>query len=180
MIESRLDPLIDGTGGGYGNYPGLTVVQIADRFRTLAEEGHNRSARAILRIVHEQTSARGTLGAQRYLAVFGLMTTLVLAVLRTVTTEPNRGKLNLYLAVSALMTVLFVAGAATIERTVRRNTAQVREIRRLALLALERVVEAPGFKPKALEREHLRSLDEMRKVDPERWERARSGLEAGG
>lgn len=171
MIESRLDPIADGTGEGYGNYPGLTVAQIAGRFRHLAEEGHNRSARAILRIVHEQTAARGALSTQRYLLAFGLVATAVLATVRVIAPEEDHRKLNLYLGAAIAVTAIFALSAASVHRTTRRNAAQVREIRRLALLALERVVETPGFKPKPLEREHLRALNEMRKVDPERWQK---------
>ena len=175
MIESRLDPLTDGTGGGYGNYPGLNVAEIAGRFRVLAAEGHDRSARAILRIVHEQTAARGTLGAQRLLAILSLVVTLVLLGLRLgATSEASRAKLGLYLAAAGVATILFGIGAASVERTARRNAAQIREIRRLALLALERVVETEGFVAKPLEREHRRSLGEMRRGDPTAWERVAS------
>ncbi len=177
MIESRLDPLTDGNGGGYGNYPGLSVEQIADRFRTLAEEGHNRSARAILRIVHEQTMARGTLGIQRMLAAIGLACTLALGVARfVVASEKAQAKITLYLGASALATALFVAGSVSVHRTAKRNKAQVAEIRRLALLALARVVETPGFVPKPLEREHLRSLNELKKADPAAWRQVSARL----
>ena len=176
MIESRLDPLTDGTGGGYGNYAGLTVAQIAERFRALADEGHNRSARAILRIVHEQTAARGSLGAQRLLVAFGALAVGVLGFVRAFAPLEMRGKVTLYLAVSLGMTALFLLGAVTVERTRARNVAQVREIRRLALFALERVVESPGFKAKPLEREHLRSLGEMRNLDRRLWSRVAHAL----
>lgn len=177
MIESQLDPLTDGTGGGYGNYPGLTVAGIAERFRHLADEGHNRSARAILRIVHEQTAARGTLVAQRYLAGFGLSATTTLVVFRLLaSTDALRAKLNLYLGATAAVTVLLVGGAVSVHRTTVRNDAQVREIRRLALLALTQVIEAPGFRPKPLEREHLKSLGELKGVDRGTWERVASAL----
>ena len=171
MIESQLDPLTDGTGEGYGNYPGLTVAQVADRFRHLAAEGHSRSARAILRIVHEQTAARGALSVQRYLLAFGLIATAALVVLRLIAGEEHHHKLDLYLGAAVVVTAIFAVSAASVNRTARRNAAQVREIRRLALLALERVVEAPGFGAKPLEREHLRALDEMRKVDPDLWKK---------
>ena len=178
MIESRLDPALDGAGGGYGNYPGLTVEAVANRFRHLAEEGHNRSARAILRIVHEQTSARGSLGAQRYLAAFGLIATAVLLGVRLLAPETIRPKVTVYLAASAIMTVLFVFGAATTHRAAVRSEAQIREIRRLALLALDRVVQADGFAPKPLEREHLRSFGELRKADPASWGKIKAALGA--
>ena len=171
MIESRLAPADDGTGGGYGNYPGLTVAQIADRFRHLAEEGGSRSARAVLRLVHEQVAARGTLGVQRLLVVLGAAIMAVLAAAYALGPESLRPKLRLYLAAAALVTGLFSVGALSVRRAAARNAAQVREIRRLALLALERIVDAPGFAPKPLEREHLRALDEARRVDRERGDK---------
>lgn len=161
--------MIDGTGGGYGNYPGLTVAEVAARFRTLAEEGHARSVRAILRIVHEQTSARGQLGAPRLVAGLALLAMVVLGSLHFVVAEEGRRKIDEYLLASTIVAVLFGVGAASMRRTERRAKAQVAEIRRLALLALERVVFAPGFQAKPLEREHLRSLNELRKTNPEAW-----------
>ena len=176
VIESRLEPADEGTGGGYGNYPGLTVFQVADRFRHLAEEGHNRSARAVLRIVHEQTAARGTLAVQPILAGLAALASVVLFVAYRVVPEADRHRVAIYLGAALVSTLLLSAGALSIRRTARRNARQVREIRRLALLALSRIVEAPGFRPKLLEREHLRSLNEMRKTDPEVWERVVKAL----
>lgn len=178
MIESRLDPADDGTGGGYGNYPGLTVLQVADRFRHLAEEGYNRSARAVLRIVHEQTAARGTLAVQPILTGFLALASAVLLVAHRLAPEKERHRLAVYAGAALLMTILMAAGSVSIRRTARRNARQVREIRRLALLALGRIVEAPGFRPNPLEREHVRSLNEMRGSDPESWERVRRALNA--
>lgn len=176
MIQSRLDPVDDGTGGGYGNYPGLTVSQIADRFRRLAEEGHNRSARAVLRIVHEQTAARGTLAVQPILAGLAALASVLLLVAYRLVPEHERHRVAIYLGAALVSTLLLSAGALSIRRAARRNARQVHEIRRLALFALSRIVEAPGFRPKPLEREHLRSLNEMRKVDREAWERVHSRL----
>lgn len=176
MIESRLEPWDDGTGGGYGNYPGLTVAQVADRFRVLAEEGHNRSVRAILRIVHEQTLARGTLQAPAIVAGFCAVVGVAMIVGRPFVDEDVRQKLARYAAIALGMALLFGIGAVSVNRTASRNAKQVREIRRLALLALERVVESPGFHAKPLEREHVRALDETKRSDPARWEKVAQAL----
>lgn len=180
MIESRLDDATDGTGGGYGKYAGLTVAQIAERFRFLAEEGQARSARAILRIVHEQTEARGGLGSQRLLAAIGLGATLALAAFRSVVATESRRTIDIALAAAGAVTLLFFVGAATVHRATVRGESQVREIRRLALLALDSFVSKEGFVPKPLEREHLRSLDELRKADGEAWGRVARGLGVRG
>ena len=169
MIESRLDAATDGTGGGYGKYAGLTVAQVAERFRFLAEEGQGRSARAVLRIVHEQTEARGGLGTQRYLVAIGLLLTVAIAIFGLVGPEEARGKTTVALAASAAVTLLFVVGAASVHRATVRGEAQVREIRRLALITLDEIVAKPGFEAKALEREHLKSLGELKKSDPAAW-----------
>lgn len=176
MIESRLDEATDGTGGGYGKYTGLTVVQIAERFRFLVDEGHGRSARAILRMVHEQTEARGGLGTQRILAVLASLGTLTLLVIRAFTESESRSSINLYLAVSAGVTLLFLAGAASVHRATVRGEAQVREIRRLALIALDGLVAKEGFEVKSLEREHVAALATLKKSDPEAWARVSSRL----
>ena len=176
MIESRLDEATDGTGGGYGKYPGLTVAQVAERFRFLVEEGQGRSARAILRIVHEQTEARGGLGTQRLLAGLAALVTLGLAVARGFLPSASHSSLNLYLGVSAGLTLLFLVGAASVHRATVRGEAQVREIRRLALVALDELVAKKGFEAKSLEREHVAALATLRKSDPAAFERVRSAL----
>lgn len=180
LIDSRLDHATDGTGGGYGKYTGLTVAAIAERFRYLAEEGQGRSARAILRMVHEQTEARGGLGTQRLLAGLALIVTVVLFVCRAFVADDAKSKLTLFLFVSGGITALFVAGAASVHRATVRGEAQILEIRRLALLALDLLVTKEGFTPKPLEREHERSLSELRKTDPEAWRRVDEALRKGG
>ena len=176
MIESRLDDATDGSGGGYGSYPGLTVAAIADRFRRIAEEGRPRSVRAVLRIVHEQTAARSALGVQRLLVAFGAISVGVLGILREFADPPTRERLTLYLGMALGVTALFGFGALSVERTHRRNAAQLREIRRLALLTLRTVVDAPGFKAKPLEREHRRAFKETRAADREAWAHVAAAL----
>lgn len=180
MIESRLDAATDGTGGGYGKYAGLTVAQIAERFRQLVDEGQGRSARAILRMVHEQTEARGALGTQRLLFAIGLALTLGLLAFRAVVGEAQSDKLTNLIIATAGITVLFGVGAASVHRATVRAQAQVSEIRRLALTALDALVSKPGFVTKELEREHRASLDTLRKVDREAWERVSTGLGVNG
>ncbi|RYG26253.1 hypothetical protein EON82_04020 [bacterium] len=176
MIESRLDEATDGTGGGYGKYAGLTVAQVAERFRFLVEEGQGRSARAILRIVHEQTEARGGLGTQRILAILAGLVTLGILVAKGVVPPDQRSRLDLYLYVTAGVTLLFVFGAVSVHRATVRGEAQVREIRRLALLSLDQIVQKPGFNAKELEREHVAALATLKKSDPAAWERVRTTL----
>ena len=171
MIESRLDAATDGTGGGYGKYPGLTVEAVAERFRFLAEEGQGRSARAILRIVHEQTEARGRLGSQRLVVALSAGVAAVLFVLRLVVSPETRDQFTTPLDVALGATALFGLGAATLHRTTVRGEAQVREIRRLALVALGLLTQREGFVPKPLEREHRASLGDLRRVDRETWTR---------
>lgn len=175
MIESQLSEEVDGTGGGYGKYPGLSVAQVAERFRFLAEEGEGRSVRAILRIVHEQTEARGHLGTQRLLAVLSGSATFALGVIRLLSADPPF-MLNVYLGVTAVVTVLFTIGAVSIGKVSKRNDAQLREIRRLALLTLDILISKPGFVARPLEREHVAALDSMKKIDPVGWARVREAL----
>lgn len=175
MIESELAEEFEGAGGGYGKYPGLTVAQIAERFRFLAKEGEGRSARAVLRIVHEQTEARGNLGTQRILAVLSGLTTLGLGTIRVLSSDPPR-MLNVYLGVTATVTVLFTIGAVSIGKTAKRNHMQLREIRRLALLTLEILTSRSDFIPRALEREHVAAFDSLKKTDLAGWERVKGVL----
>ncbi len=175
MIQSQLSEEVDGSGGGYGKYPGLSVAQVAERFRFLAEEGEGRSVRAILRIVHEQTEARGHLGTQRLLAILSGSAALGLGIIRLVSANPPF-MLNVYFGVTAVVTVLFTIGAVSIGKVAKRNEAQLREIRRLALLSLELLISKPGFVARPLEREHVAALDSMRKTDPAGWGRVREAL----
>ena len=177
MIQSRLDEATDGTGGGYGNYPGLTVAEIATRFRRLGEEGHARSVRATLRIVHEQTAARTALGVQRLLVVFGAAAIVALGIFRAVASPETQESLSLYLGLAVGVTLLFGVGAISVERTARRNAAQLAEIRRLALVTLTRIVETPGFAPKPLEREHRTALRALRSVDRVAWSRVVAAID---
>lgn len=169
MIESRLDPILDGTGGGYGKYAGLTVAQIAERFRYLVEEGQGRSARAILRMVHEQTEARGSLGTQRYLVVIAATIATGLVLFRLVVADEARSKLDAPIMAAVGATVLFGVGAVSVHRATVRAEAQVREIHRLALASLDILVSRPDFRPKGLEREHESALRLLKRVDPSVW-----------
>lgn len=176
LIESRLDEAVDGTGGGYGKYPGLTVAQVAERFRFLAEEGHGRSVKAVLRIVHEQTEARGGLGTQRILVALAVTVTLLLAGLWFLGSQETKAKVTIYLGASLAMTILFGFGAASVHRATVRGEAQVREIRRLALLTLDRAISKDDFVAKPLEREHLAVLASLKKTEPEVWQRVSRAL----
>ncbi len=175
VIDSQLSEEFDGAGGGYGKYPGLSVAQVAERFRFLANEGEGRSVRAVLRIVHEQTEARGHLGTQRLLAILSGLATLGLGVVRVVSADPPF-MLNVYFGVTAVVTVLFTIGAVTIGKTAKRNEMQLKEIRRLALLTLEILTSKPNFVARDLEREHVAALDSLKKVDPASWGRVRGAL----
>ena len=170
MIESRLDAATDGTGGGYGRYPGLSVEAVAERFRFLVAEGQSRSVRAVLRIAYEQTEARGTIGSQRVAVGLAASVTLALLVARFFVSPETQGQVTIYLGASAAMTLLFALGAATVHRAARRGEAQVCEIHRLALLALDALASKEGFVAPTLEREHLASLQALRRVDRALWE----------
>ena len=179
MIESRLDAATDGTGGGYGRYPGLTVEAIAERFRFLVEEGQGRSVRAVLRIAYEQTEARGTIGSQRVAVGIAAFVTLALLVARLFVSSEMQGQVTIYPGASAAMTLLFALGAATVHRPAKRGEAQVREIRRLALMALDALTAKEGFDAPTLEREHIASLRALRGVDRATWERVSKRVARG-
>jgi hypothetical protein len=127
-------------------------------------------------MVHEQTEARGGLGTQRILAGLAALATLTLAIIRGFVASDARSSLNLYLGVSAGITLLFLFGALSVHRATVRGQAQVREIRRLALIALDQLVARKGFEVKPLEREHLAALATLKKSDPAAWGRVRNAL----
>lgn len=176
MIESRISPEDDGTGGGYGKFPGLTVSEIAGRLQMYVEEGEGRSARGILRLLREQTEARGQLGVQRVIAGLSIAATIALALFRAVVAEDQKRTINHYLAVAAGVSVLFIIGAASIQKTASRSERQLREIRRMSLEALDQLVAKPEFVSRGLEREHVAALETLKKTDPVAYARVSSAL----
>lgn len=176
MIESRLDPMLDDAGGGAGKYPGLTVAQVAERYRFLVEEGQGRSAKAILRISREQILARGSLGTHGWIVAFFVVVALGFLVARFVVAPDQQSRVTLDAAVCAGVALLFVVGGATARRSTRRAAAQVKEIQRLTLVALDELVSQEGFVRPPLDREHVDAFQALRKVDAERWDRVRQGL----
>lgn len=171
MIESRLDPSQDGTGGGYGRYPGMTVAEVAERYRFLVGEGQGRSALAILRIGYEQTDARGTLWVQWVLVAVGVIYTAGCLVYHQLVAPAEQEKALRFAWIGGLLTMVLATGAARVDRARRQGRVQIREIRRLTVEALDQLVAQPNFKARPLEREHLLTLDGLKNVDREAWDR---------
>lgn len=161
--EESLRPDLDGTGGGFGKFKGITVRELSELFDRVAGEGNMRSVTAVLRITYEQLEARGGLGYFPHIcAATGIFAVACAIPLPFVALQTQR-VLYKMAAGSALVCVAFLFGVLKNRQQTRAAVAQERAIRDLALDALVRIVTEPGFKPKPLDREHLKTLREVQK-----------------
>ena len=167
MIESRLDPLTDGIGGGDdGN---RTVAQIAESFHYLAAEPVPMSVSAVLRILREQSQGRASrvdfvFGSTAFTVFVGLF--FLLALFAPVGEERRN-----ILVACPVMVLPFWAHVALTSGRRRRSAAQLQELRRLALESLEAIVLSPWFVPRSLDREERKSFQALRRSNPEAWAR---------
>lgn len=152
---------LDGTGGGFGKYRGITVKEAAVLFERFSADPTMRGVTGVLRVSREQLEARGTLGIYPYLA---LGVTILLAAVGAfvIWLPPDRRSeaTKLVYATGFVAAALWV-GVATTGSSRRRAVAQEQEIRRLAVAALHRIVLTPGFHSKRLDRQDRRTLREL-------------------
>jgi len=140
-----------GTGGGYGKHAAMPIEQIAERFEACRADPSMRSVSAILRITKEQLESRGSLGSYRQVALLFLVLTLASLPLGMVAPETFQKTLQELQIALAAVTILLGLGVATTWRATHIGLANEREIRRLALNALEGIVNDPHFGPKPLD-----------------------------
>ena len=154
-----------GRGGGHGTYDGLTLSEIADRFKQCIQDPGMRSVSAVLRITREQVMARGNLShypriALAFLCLAGVCF-LVMPVL------PPDLKSAAPKAAVGLVAMSAILGYGSITSSRDRKAAQVqeREIYRMAVDALEQILVHP-FARKTLTREQVDTLRTLLKQSP--------------
>ena len=177
-MSQLIDPELEGRGGGYGRYRGMTLAEIQDRFDACKADPAMRSISAVLRIAREQVDARGELGIYPILAwVAGVICVLSLAV-RPFAPEKTLELVTKVEIGSACAFVLLLVGSVPNQRARRVNKAQVQRILEMTGETLEAILEAePALKP--LTREQVQTLgDVVRKTAAS--ERVRALLAANG
>lgn len=162
-----MDPVLDGTGGGYGKTPGLPVREILSLFDAAAARPSMRSVRSILRLAREQIEARGGLGAFVGLAWFGALAT---SALGGVWRAWPAGPVGPYAVASVAAVALVLAGGAFTTRHERRaNLAQEALIRERAIAALQRIQDDPAFVPDTLDWSERNALQKLARKHPIVW-----------
>lgn len=172
MIQSQLDPLTDGVGGGADDHD-LTIAQIAELFQNCVDLEHWSSVSAVLRILKEQSRGRTALSSEAGCAVLvtlGTSPCIMVAVHYYHVWSFDRSY-----AVMAFGIWLALAGTfgfhAYLGRAQRkRSAAQRAELRRLALLTLDRIADK-AVPPKELDKEQKKAFRTLRSVDRDTWDR---------
>lgn len=155
---------LDGTGGGYGRYAGVTLAEIERLFGVCRQDPTMRGVSAVLRIAREQLDARGGLGSYPWLAgLAGALALLGFVAMRFLP-ESFVGQARTAEAAVVVVFLLLVGVSVTTAKDRKQGLYQERRIREMALETLEAIVTTEGFRPK--------SLDETQKLTLERLLRA--------
>lgn len=149
--RGEIDPELDGSGGGYGKFKGLTVREVSKLFENISQEGNMRSVSGILRICHEQLESRSQLAVSTQAAVVLGVVTGALCIAFATFHGKAQAFLGKAVAISGVLFAGFLSGALSTRKMARAAVAQERAICDLALDALEQVVSSPGFKAKPLD-----------------------------
>ncbi len=154
-------PELEGKGGGFGRYAGLSLAELRDRFEACAADPSHRSVSAVLRIAREQLEARGGLGTHRWIPILaGVALLLSLGAPRVLPPRFADGVRAAQFG-SAAALLLALVSFFSVRHSTRAAIVQERAIRELALDTLLRITADPGFRPKPLDPGHVRTLREL-------------------
>ena len=150
----QVKPEIEGRGGGYGKYKGLTLAEIQALFDTCVGDPSMRSISAVLRVTREQLEARGQLGVYPLFAwVAGAACLIGLAVRQLGPAKLTEIATKTVLGAGTVFLLLL---ASTLpQRHVRKaNLAQEQVIREMAVKAVLKILESnPKLKTLTIEQE---------------------------
>lgn len=158
MESPLIDPRLDGTGGGFGKYPGFTVKDLNVKFNEFAEQGDFRALSGVLRMTHEQLDARGGLGHYPVLATIAFAAVLVAQILKPfamTTMKPLMDKISIG---GGVVGMILLFGVVKTFNPLRECLAQEKAIRKISIEALDKIVSSSEFKPKALNEDQRRTL----------------------
>ncbi|HEY0867327.1 MAG TPA: hypothetical protein VGE01_08110 [Fimbriimonas sp.] len=141
---------LDGTGGGFGRYRGVSLREFEATMDRCRREGGMRGASAVLRIAREQIDARGGLGTYPWLVGTCLVATAVLWFVPfdegAVGEWRQKGVLG-FLALG----IIFGWITFGIRQERRKALYQESRIREASLQALRDIVSVPGFQKRSLD-----------------------------
>lgn len=157
----RLAEELDGNGGGYGKFPGITVKELEQKFDRLVEDGTHRSITAILRITREQLMTRADLGLNRRLVVVAGIILVVFVLANFVVPEAFIKPVQTGIAASSVAFAALLGGVWLTRKDAVRAKAQVDAIREISCDSLIAVVRNPNFKTKALDADQVRFLRDL-------------------
>ena len=179
MSEDRqwIDPALDGSGGGYGKFKGMTIREMSGVFKQIGAEANMRSVSAILRICHEQLEGRSHLGvASLATKIIGVVTMLLVAGMFFVS-EHLRPILIKGTGAAAVLFAGFLSGSLANRRMAKSSIAQERAIGEMAIDVLEQLVDTPGFKAKELDSLQKLTLKKLMKISRTDSEKLRAVFE---
>jgi hypothetical protein len=161
MARHEATPVeLDGTGGGYGKYAGISLGEIESKFKACEAQPSMRSVSALLRIAREQLEARGQLGVYPRLATIAAAATLGSLAAWPIAPERFQSLLLRASMVAGFLTLILAIGVASLWRTRRANLHQERAIRQMAVASLRVILAAePPLKP--LTREQRDTVREL-------------------
>lgn len=166
----RLSDELDGNGGGFGKFPGLTVKDLESKFGLLIKDGSHRSVTAILRLTREQLMTRADLGLNQRLVLVAGGLLVVTGIAFLLVPDSFKPVLKTAVFASGVAFCALLAGVIFNRKATRRSMAQVEAIRQLACDSLLSVVTQHGFVPKPLDEEQRRFLKALlrqsRRTDP--------------
>lgn len=175
MIESRLDPMLDGMGRRAGCRD-MTVDDVARHFRYYATEGRGSSARSTLRLAREQLRSRSYLLSSPYSTLFcSFLSAAYLALLLHTFGHIPKDRMVGFSTGSCVL-IIFVVRDCRQRRRRKGAKAQIIEIRRLALETLGIIVGRVGFVGEPLLQEERSTFNALRQADPEGWGRIAKAL----
>lgn len=146
-----IDKELDGRGGGYGKFSGMTVAELSEFFQKCESDSGMRAVSAILRVSREQVMARGQLG---YYPVYAGVSVLAFAVSFVVIPflpAALQSEAPKFQMACGFVAFALVAGVLLNSKDRRASVAQERAIRALTAASLARVVSAPDFLAKPLD-----------------------------
>jgi hypothetical protein len=170
--KTWIEPTLDGTGGGYGKFKGLSVREVAELFSQIAKDPSRRSFSGILRIAYEQLEGRSQLAVSvQASVVLGVVTLLIGLSIPFVIAKFPKGLPAILKAFggSAALFAGFLIGALTTRRQARAAAAQERAIAELAATVLDRLSQHPEFRPlplDSLQRQTLKKILKLSRSKP--------------
>lgn len=146
-----MKPELDGTGGGYGKFRGMTMGEIREIFQRCEADPSMRSVSIVLRVAREQLIARGGLGNYPVLAAIAGAVFAASFIVKGFLPADQQSSVPKIQAGIGMVTLALLIGVMATSRDRKRGVAQERAIMALSRETLEKIVSARDFEPKPLD-----------------------------